>query len=162
MVSISLGCQSTVPAHRGERAGSDSDRCSSVGSQLERLLHHMLYCDNQTVVAVMNSRSSRDRHLMHLLRCLFFYEACRQFKLRCSHIPGSDNGRADDLSRDNLSAFFLKVPTANKSAAAIPAALPNLLLSTEVDWISPAWIHLFNSTLNRAWPSPPIARTGQQ
>ena len=42
MVSIPLGCQSTAPAHRGERAGSDSDHCSSVGSQLERLLRHML------------------------------------------------------------------------------------------------------------------------
>ena len=120
------------------------------------------YCDNQTVVAVMNSRSSRDRHLMHLLRCLFFYEARGQFKLLCSHIPGIHNGRADDLSRNNLSAFLLKVPTANKSAAAIPAALPNLLLSTEADWISPAWIRLFNSTLNRAWPSPPNAHTEQQ
>jgi len=69
---------------------------------------------------------------MYLLRCLFIYEACGQFKLRCSHIPGSNNGRADDLSWDNLSAFFLKVPTANKSAAAIPA-LPNLLLFTEAE-----------------------------
>ena len=86
------------------------------------------YCDNQMVVAVMKSRSSRDKHLMHLLRCLFFYEACGQFKLRCSHIPGSDNGRADDLSRDNLSAFFLKVPTANKSAAAFPVRKASMLL----------------------------------
>ena len=61
----------------------------------------------------------------------------------------------DDLSWDNLSAFFLKVPTANKSAAAIPA-LPNLLLFTEAGNGS------LHSTLNRAWPSPPIARTGQQ
>ena len=29
-------------------------------------------CDNQAVVAVMGSRSCRDRHLMHLLRCLFY------------------------------------------------------------------------------------------
>ena len=119
------------------------------------------YCNNQRVVAVMNSRSSCDRHLMHLLRCLFFYEARGQFKLLSSHIPGIHNGRADHLS-GIICLLLLKVPTADKLAAAIPATLPNLLLSMEVDWISPAWIWLFNSTLNRAWPSPPNAHTEQQ
>ena len=32
-------------------------------------------CDNEAVTAVLRSRSSRDPHLMHLLRCLFFIEA---------------------------------------------------------------------------------------
>ena len=32
-------------------------------------------CDNQAVVAVLNSRDSREKDLMQLLRCLFFLEA---------------------------------------------------------------------------------------
>ena len=37
--------------------------------------HITNHCDNQAVVAVLNSRTSREKHLMHLLRCSFFYEA---------------------------------------------------------------------------------------
>ena len=42
--------------------------------------------DNAAVVAVLNFRTCRDRQLMHLLRCLFFYEAYWQFKIWGRHI----------------------------------------------------------------------------
>ena len=32
-------------------------------------------CDNAAVVAVFNSRYSKDKRMMHLLRCVFFAEA---------------------------------------------------------------------------------------
>ena len=34
-----------------------------------KLIHY--HCDNMAVVEVINSRDSRDKELMHLLRCLF-------------------------------------------------------------------------------------------
>ena len=46
-------------------------------------------CDNTTVVLVLNSRYSRDKDLMQLLRCLFFLEAHFQFQLSANHIPGA-------------------------------------------------------------------------
>ena len=64
------------------------------------------WCHNEAVVAVITSRGSRDKELMHLLHCLFFLEASFQFSLVASHIPGANNTRADDLSRDNLPAFL--------------------------------------------------------
>jgi len=33
------------------------------------------YCDNQAVVAIIQSRYSRDDELMHLLHCLFFNQS---------------------------------------------------------------------------------------
>ena len=40
------------------------------------------YCDNQAVVAVLSSRTSREANLMHMLRCLFYIEAFHDFSLR--------------------------------------------------------------------------------
>ena len=66
------------------------------------------HCDNQSVVAVINSGYSRDNELMHLLRTLFFFEANSEFHMQASHIPGVYNRLADALSRDKLSSFLSK------------------------------------------------------
>ena len=108
------------------------------------------HCDNEAVVAVVNSRSSRNRHLMHLLRCLCFYEAHGQFRLKAKHLPGVCNGRADDLSRGNQSTFLSKTPEADRHPSPIPPALPSLLLTQDQDWISPCWTQMFKCTLNKA------------
>ena len=67
-------------------------------------------CDNEAVVAVLKSRTSKHPHLMHLLQCLFFIEACYDLEITCTHIPGLDNDLADNLSRNRISAFLSKVP----------------------------------------------------
>ena len=108
------------------------------------------HCINTAVVAVLNTCSCRDRHLMHLLKYLFFYKAYWQFKMQGRHIAGSCNDRANDLSRNNLPVFLSKVPVANSNPTQIPLALPRLLLSQELDWISATWTQLFRCTLNKA------------
>lgn len=60
------------------------------------------HCDNEAVVSILNSRYSRDPHLMHMLRILFFVEARFQFKLVAAHIPGMLNTLADYLSRKSV------------------------------------------------------------
>ena len=107
------------------------------------------FCDNQAVVTVLNKRSCRDKHLMHLLRCLFFFEAQGQFRVYAKHISGSCNGKADDLSRNNLDAFFSKVPGASHYPSPVPTPLPSLLLSSDPDWVSPAWTRHFSSILSK-------------
>ena len=61
------------------------------------------HCDNQSVVAVIKARYSRDDELMHLLRTLFFIEATFGFQLEARYLPGVHNELADALSRDNTS-----------------------------------------------------------
>lgn len=107
--------------------------------------HIVCHCDNQAVVAVLASRTSRLQHLMHLLRTLYFFEAFHGFQLQCIHIPGLKNDIADDLSRNNLSSFLLKVPAANPVACVLPPPLLALLLSPQLDWVSPNWTQLFSS-----------------
>ena len=45
------------------------------------------HCDNLAVVHAIHSRSSQHGHMMHLLRCLVFFEAFYRFSLTCTY-PG--------------------------------------------------------------------------
>ena len=81
----------------------------------------LCHCDNQAVVAVLRSRTSKHPRLMHMLRCLFFIEACYGFELSSAYIATRANHLADDLSRNNLSSFLSKVPLARKSPVPIPS-----------------------------------------
>ena len=108
------------------------------------------HCDSEAVMAVLKSRTSKHPHLMHLLRCLFFIEACYDLEVTCTHIPGIDNELADDLSRDRISAFLSKVPEASRQPAHIPMPLLDLLFDIDLDWISPRWTNQFSSFVKKA------------
>ena len=59
--------------------------------------HRVLFqSDNQSVVAAVNSGSSRDHTLAHLVWCLFFFSASWHFTLLA--IPGVQNYAANALS----------------------------------------------------------------
>jgi len=105
------------------------------------------HSDNQAVVAVMQTRTSRDPNIMHLLRCLSFVEARFEFYLSAEYIPGSQNDLADDLSRNRLSSFLQKATRVSLKPTAIPQSLRDLLLVEKPDWLSQSWTHLFNNTL---------------
>lgn len=106
-------------------------------------------CDNQAVVAVLNSRYSREKDIMQLLRCLFFLEAHFQFQLSAKHLPGVLNERADDLSRNRLPAFRDKMPEAAPYPSPIPPSLLQWLLHPDLSWTSPAWIQQFASFVRK-------------
>ena len=107
------------------------------------------HCDNQSVVAVINSRYSRDDELMHLLRTLFFFEAIFEFHMQASHISGVHNRLADDLSRDKLSSFLSKANAMEQSPSPIPVKLLELLQDMQTDWTSATWRDMFNSILTK-------------
>eukprot|EP00731_Ephydatia_muelleri_P007126 Em0003g1374a len=106
------------------------------------------YCDNQAVVATLATRSSKEEQLANLLRCLFYFKALFQFELRGIHIPGAQNQAADALSRNRIDVFFQQVPKADLYLHPIPSRLVEILLSEDIDWLSP-----LRSVLLRARPS---------
>ena len=63
-------------------------------------------CDNAAVVDIINSGSSRDNFVMHLVRCLAFITARYNFVVSSSHIHRVDNTVADALSRDKLRSLL--------------------------------------------------------
>ena len=108
------------------------------------------YCDNQAVVATLTTRSSKEERLAHLLRCLFYFEARFQFELRGIHIPGAQNQAADALSRNRIDVFFQQVPEADPYPHPIPSRLVEILLSEDIDWLSPLWTEPFSSSMRKA------------
>ena len=75
--------------------------------------------DNAAVVAVLNSRYTKDKNMMHLLRCAEAYHNL----LAAVHLPGTCNVLADDLSRDRLHSFHIKFPESDSSPSSIPPSL---------------------------------------
>ena len=71
------------------------------------------HCDNEAVVFILQTGTSKCPQIMNLVRSLFYI--CEQFNIECSaeHIPGLKNEIADALSRLELSKFLLLVPHAN-------------------------------------------------
>ena len=61
--------------------------------------------DNEAVITALDTKSCKDTSLMHMLRCLFFFQAHYFFSYTARHIPGIDNTLADALSRNNAVSF---------------------------------------------------------
>ena len=145
--------------HCGKRAGSHSGGMCGLGPDWrhQRVLVH---CDNMAVVQVITAQSSKDRTLMHLLRCIQFFCAVGDFKLRAAHIPGSTNTPADAVSRNHLQGFFNAAPQVHRHPTPIPAPLWSFLSSQQPEWKSPAWRAWLRTSLQTAWRQALIGPTG--
>ena len=109
------------------------------------------HCDNSAVVSAVNSGWCREKHLMHLLRCLFFFAAHYRFRISAQHIPGADNVRADALSRGRISQFFsLSQAEPNPNPTPFPHCLLELAADNNIDWTSPHWTEMFRNSLTTA------------
>ena len=74
-------------------------------------------CDNSTVVATLERRTSRVALLMHLLRALHYVSAYFSFTWQVVHISGKSDTIADALSRDNAKKHSLCVHSWNSGSS---------------------------------------------
>ena len=108
-----------------------------------------VHSDNEAVVAVINSRNSKDTQLMHLIHCLFFLLAAWDISLYSCRIPGAFNTVADAILRDNIPLLSSKVSDADPHPTLIAVELVELLITSKPDWTLPSWGHLFESCLRQ-------------
>ena len=83
--------------------------------------------DNEAVVHILNSRTSKDPNIMHLLHSLLKVAACLSFTFAAVHVPGKTNGIADALSR--FAGILSQAPCAKKSPVLIS---PQLLVRLSI------------------------------
>ena len=105
--------------------------------------HIQFFCDNESVVSIVNTKRSRIPRVMDLVRHLTLLTPRFNFCIRAEHIEGKRNDMADSLSRFQMDRFRELVPHANRDQCLVPPEL------------------LKNSLLNRS--SIPLSRdTWQQ
>lgn len=80
-------------------------------------------CDNESVVAVLKSGTSRDKSLMVLLRYLTMLAIRHSFSFTASSVQGKANPVADALSRFQFQRFRRLEPHADPTPSQIPASL---------------------------------------
>ena len=65
--------------------------------------------DNAAVVSIINSGLNTDELAMHIVRCLTFFAAYFEYRIRAIHIPSTENGALVALSRYRLAQFRSQV-----------------------------------------------------
>ena len=75
--------------------------------------------DNYSVVHILNARTSRDHHLMVLIRSLLGVAARYNFTFEALHITGVNNPVADALSRFNWQVFRQLAPDSSPTPTPI-------------------------------------------
>ena len=86
----------------------------------------ILRSDNDSVVAIVNSKTSRCPSIMKLVRFFVLQGLKLNLAFRAKHIPGKMNDIADALSRFQMSRFKKLAPAASKEGLEVPQFLWNL------------------------------------
>ena len=102
------------------------------------------------VVEVLNSGYSKDKNMMHMLRCLFFISEHHQFLVEAVHVPGKLKQAADAISQNNISHLLQVLPGAQLHPVPIPGQALQMLVEDQPDWTSRNWTELFTACTRQA------------
>ncbi len=83
----------------------------------------LFYCDNQAIVQVINKQTSKDKHIMKLLRPLVLLLLQHDIRFKATYIPTHDNILADAISRFQETPHFLQCYGMKPSPYPVPASL---------------------------------------
>ena len=88
--------------------------------------HLQFWCDNESVVAIINSGHSKAPRVMDLVRFLVLISMKHNFLVRARHVSGVSNDIADALSRFQMQRFRALAPDADQNPCTIPPSLMTL------------------------------------
>ena len=86
----------------------------------------VFFCDNESVVGIINTKKSRIPRIMDLLRHFTLLTLHNNIYVRAQHIAGKRNTIADSISRFQMDKFRSLAPLADKFPTAIPKSLLEL------------------------------------
>ena len=84
------------------------------------------WCDNQSVVAIINLGHSKAPRVMDLVRFLVLISMKHNFLVRARHVPGANNQIADALSHFQVQCFRELAPSADQTPCTIPPSFMTL------------------------------------
>ena len=85
--------------------------------------HVLFHSDNDAVIHMLNSCTSKISRLMRLLRHLLLSVARHSFSFSAQHVPGINNQLADTLSRFHWQDSRLLAPEAQPLSTPVPPQL---------------------------------------
>ena len=95
-----------------------------------------IFCDNMSVVHMVNKTSSKCKNCMVLIRIIVLTTLKHNVKLTLKHVPGERNNFADMLSRLRYAQFRKESKKQNIKFTKQPEEIPRCLLPMNSIWIS--------------------------
>ena len=93
-----------------------------------------IFCDNQSVVHMINSQSSRHPYCMRLIRIITLECLIHNVRLYGKHLRTHLNGRADVLSRNKVDKFKQLSESMGQQIDQEPMVIPLILRDIEKLW----------------------------
>lgn len=91
----------------------------------------ILHTDNQALVIILNTKTSKSKLVMILLRPLILQSLIYNIQFKGVHIPGVHNVKADSLSRQQWRRFHSSFPDADPSASHIPQSFLQVIYNID-------------------------------
>lgn len=93
----------------------------------------ILHTDNKALVSILNSKTSKSKQIMHLLRPLVLQGLLHNILFKGVHIEGIKNVKADSLSRQQWSKFRESFPEADKHPTEVPITFRQQISSIDLE-----------------------------
>ena len=93
-----------------------------------------LFCDNQSVVQMINNTTSSCRNCMVLLRLIVLQGLRHNVKIMAKYVRSHDNGRADALSRHKFELFY-KLSAHKLNLEVSPVPIPEEIWPMQKIWL---------------------------
>ena len=111
--------------------------CTAVFCWIEQLENKriILFCDNQSVITMVNNTTAKCKNCMILLRMLVVKSLEWNTRIFCKWVRGAENSRADFLSCQKLTQFFNYARTHGIRIESTPTSLPKELWPASNIWV---------------------------
>ena len=94
----------------------------------------ILFCDNESVVNMINLTTTSCKNCMVLIRMLVFKGLIENVRIFAKHIAGVKNVLADNLSRNRIDLFHKNCKTQKRRMNKFPTEVPQLMWPLENIW----------------------------
>ena len=108
-----------------------------------------IFCDNMSVVQMVNKTSSKCKNCMVLIRYIVLKSLTYNVKINVKHVPGKSNNYSDWLSRLEYKKFRQHARSMGRKFTNSPSTIPQELWPMEKIWLTKNYRHLKNDNFCR-------------